>query len=111
MSITEGETPERTYLGSGVSEVDIHRRTPMDYGDRINPPPDSGPDWWWTGKRWRKSPPRAMSIDREGLHAVVGAVFGLMPFLAYWWGDSMLLAACLVAQALGVVSVPGLRDH
>ena len=65
------------HLGSGVSEVDIHRRTPMDYGDRINPPPDSGPDWWWTGKRWRKSPPRAMSIDREGLHAVVGAVFGV----------------------------------
>ena len=35
----------------------------------------------------------------------------VMPFLAYWWGDSMLLAACLVAQALGVVLVPGLRDH
>ena len=46
----------------------------------------------------------SLSIDREGLHAVVGAMFGLMPFLAYWWGDSMLLRRrASVAQALGVV--------
>ena len=46
---------------------------------RTSPPPDENPAWYiGDGGQWRKDPVRRWAWQREGMHAVVGALAGLL---------------------------------
>ena len=46
---------------------------------RTSPPPDENPAWYiGDGGQWRKDPVRRWAWQREGMHAVVGALSGLL---------------------------------
>ena len=94
LTITEGENPERRRL-------EFAETWPLD--TRINPPPDSGPAWWWTGKQWRKNPPRKPSIDREGIHLLIGLFFAALPWIAQDFGFTLAFWGLMAVQGMAIV--------
>ena len=76
--VTEGKNPLRQY--GIICDEDFFLGTRPDLGkeDRISSPPNGNPDWWFTGRAWRREPARKMSLDREGIHAAKGLLMGLM---------------------------------
>ena len=71
--------------------------------DRINPPPDSNPAWYiGDGQQWRKEPVRKQKWDREGIHAGLGLLLGILPFVANQWVSELTVIA-LVASVMTIV--------
>ena len=117
--ITEGTNPTRRWQTCEPSELRCHCEhvtcfvfgsPTIDIGRdcRINPPDDSNPDWWFTGRQWRKEPPRKPSVDREIMHAIPGVLVGALPwpFLVIALGmDNVHPAVWAVVGVLAVVEV------
>ena len=104
LSITEGENPKREHIaGELIGTAAAYHLFDETY-TRINPPPDSGPDWWWTGKRWRKSPPRKPGLDREGIHLLAGLLFAALPWIAWWFGFHTVFWGLMAVQGMALVT-------
>ena len=70
---------------------------------RVNPPPDSNREWYiGDGQQWRKEPVRKQKWDREGVHAGLGLLLGILPFVANQWVSELTIIA-LVASVMTLV--------
>lgn len=97
--ITAGKNPLRTWYSDLAmlkgNWPDLNR------SHRIPKPPNSSPANWWNGKYWRQEPARRWAWDREGIHAVKGAINGLPVALALWlFADPWVVFAMLALSAL-----------
>ena len=101
--ISEGENPQRFNLPdprqfnrewavypfdlrlSDISVVDANgemKPWPEDVvSERITPPAYESTRFWIYHGEWRQNPARKWSVDREGIHAIEGAVMGALVLL------------------------------
>ena len=102
-----GKTPYREFFDTEKEAKTFlanNSENDLDFAiDRINPPPDSNPAWYiGDGQQWRKEPVRKQKWDREGIHAGLGLLLGILPFVANQWVSELTVIA-LVASVMTIV--------
>jgi len=81
---------------------------------RTSPPPDENPAWYiGDGGQWRKDPVSRWTWQREGMHAVVGALSGLLIVAALFGhlpqGLALGVVGLMLAGFLAYEITEGLR--
>ena len=95
--ITEGIKPTRVFFAEkeGLGKHIEHLGVKV---ERINPAPDSNPEWYISEKtkQWRREPPRGISLMREGIHAGFGLLMGVLGVIGLFHGWPLLVFALSV---------------
>ena len=91
--ISVGKNPIRDWNHTDIEQLGRE--------NRISSPPNGNPDWWFTGRVWRREPARKMSLDREGVHGAFGFLMGTLMALSL--ATDTLIWGILGVQAITLV--------